>query len=173
MGDFFGSAAYEAYRNRKALIQDHYKNMNQAALDKATYAETHMNEPPPIPGSIPPPVPMRVQPPKYNPPTAQSYSTEQKKYTMDEDTNPSGPNNKTPDGENLELTAELRQYTKRKYRKIFTPYQNAVAGVPFMNPIESFLQTRLRSSKYFTPLPPLAYQRQIDVNSQYEQSVFY
>lgn len=114
-----------------------------------------------------------IQKPNTIKPMEQSYSTEQKKYTISEDSNPSGPNNTFKDGTNLELTANLRKYTQRKYRKIFTPYQNAVAGVPFTNPIESFLKTRLRSSKYFTPLPPLAYQRQIDVNSHYEQSVFY
>lgn len=180
-GPVYKSRAAGIFANEKkklaenAVRADYYKQMNVDA-ERKTVEMINRREGPMGPYSLreAPSIEENIAPSsKYTPATAQSYSEEEKKYTISEDSNPSGPNNKTPDGANLELTAELQKYTQRKYRKIFTPYQNAVAGVPFTNPIESFLKTRLRSSKYFTPLPPLAYQRQIDVNSQYEQSVFY
>ena len=69
-----------------------------------------------------------------------------------------------------DLTKNFTDYTKQKVNLIFpqggNTYQKEVAGAkPKINPLVANLT--LPRNTYLTPLPTLAFERQIDVNSKY------
>jgi hypothetical protein len=69
-----------------------------------------------------------------------------------------------------ELTTQFHNYSKQKTNMIFdngpNVFQQEVAGKkPTMNPLLANLT--LPKNTYLTPLPSLAYERQMDVNAKY------
>lgn len=70
-------------------------------------------------------------------------------------------------------TKTFQKYYQRKSKKIFqanepNEYQQEIAGqVPTQSPLLAALQASGQRSSYLTPLPAMAYRRQIDVDSKY------
>jgi len=67
-------------------------------------------------------------------------------------------------------TRMFRKYYSRKIRKIFQPdeYERQVGGeVPTQSPLLAALHAAAQKSSYLTPLPAMAYHRQIDTDSKY------
>lgn len=67
-------------------------------------------------------------------------------------------------------TKLFQKYYQRKSKKIFEPneYQREIAGdIPTQSPLLAALHASAQRSSYLTPLPAMAYRRQIDVDSKY------
>lgn len=67
-------------------------------------------------------------------------------------------------------TEKFRKYYQQKSKKIFQPseYQRQIAGeIPTESPLLAALHASGQRSSYLTPLPAMAYRRQIDVDSKY------
>jgi len=67
-------------------------------------------------------------------------------------------------------TARYRKYAMSKVPKIFNPdqYQKDVGGqIPTESPLLAALHSVTQKTSYLTPLPAMAYERQIDVDSKY------
>lgn len=79
-------------------------------------------------------------------------------------------NQKRVQAELDDKTKMFRKYYQRKSKKIFMPneYQRQIAGqVPTESPLLAALHASGQRSSYLTPLPAMAYRRQIDVDSKY------
>jgi hypothetical protein len=79
-------------------------------------------------------------------------------------------NQKRVQAELDDKTAKFRKYYQRKSKKIFQPseYQRQIAGeIPTESPLLAALHASGQRSSYLTPLPAMAYRRQIDVDSKY------
>jgi len=79
-------------------------------------------------------------------------------------------NQKRVQAELDDKTEKFRKYYQRKSKKIFQPseYQRQIAGeIPTESPLLVALQASGQRSSYLTPLPAMAYRRQIDVDSKY------
>jgi len=67
-------------------------------------------------------------------------------------------------------TKLFHKYYQDKSKKIFQPdeYQREIAGqIPTESPLLAALHASGQRSSYLTPLPAMAYRRQIDVDSKY------
>jgi hypothetical protein len=79
-------------------------------------------------------------------------------------------NQKRVQAELDDKTEKFRKYYQRKSKKIFQPseYQRQIAGeIPTESPLLAALHASGQRSSYLTPLPAMAYRRQIDVDSKY------